>query len=189
MWHSLIHKCIHWPIIIIKLLIIYIIITQTNTNTSPLQGCGAFHCFTPHLLSFISLCCISSQIHSRTHVSIQSYNLYNMTMVVFTACHREHLLLGRFPWQRSSTQCRAPPAERCLIRSESCLPLQLQSYRGCMGFSVRRCIDWHAEVEEEESEERWCCVRVCVRGLVRDSVIDLKWGQVSWDSPGRVGGT
>lgn len=41
-------------------------------------------------------------------------------VLVFTASHREHLLLGRFPWQRSSTTTTVP--------SPTCTPLQLPSY-------------------------------------------------------------
>lgn len=44
-----------------------------------------------------------------THVSICSHNLYKMTvMVLFTACYKEHLLLGRFPWQHSRTRSAEP---------------------------------------------------------------------------------
>lgn len=41
-------------------------------------------------------------VRLRAHSSIRSFNSHNMTLLVFTACYREHLLLDRFPWQRST---------------------------------------------------------------------------------------
>lgn len=50
--------------------------------------------------------------------SIRSFNSHNMTLLVFTGCYREHLLLDRFPWQRSkpgtSPTCTHSSASRII---------------------------------------------------------------------------